>query len=73
MREILFLVPEVKILTKRSPISDGRVDRRKLDKGPTCHPTKTRYRTHSRTGKNVGCGVSRVEGSTLKEKILFKL
>ena len=36
----LFLVPEVKILTKRSPISDGRGDRRKFDKGPSRHPAK---------------------------------
>ena len=35
-----FLVPEVKILSKRSPISDGRGDRRKFDKGPSCHPAK---------------------------------
>jgi len=35
-----FLVPEVKILTKRSPISDGRGDRRKFDTGPLCHPAK---------------------------------
>jgi hypothetical protein len=34
----IFLVPEVKILTKRSPISDGRGDRRKFDTGlPTKH------------------------------------
>ena len=30
----LFLVPEVEILTKRSPNSDGRGDRRKFDAGP---------------------------------------
>ena len=35
----LFLVPEVKILIKRSPISDGIGDRRKFDKGPR-HPAK---------------------------------
>jgi hypothetical protein len=35
----LFLVSEVEILTKRSPISDGRGDRRKFDMGPPCHPT----------------------------------
>jgi len=34
---------------------------------------QTRPRTHSRTGKNVGSGVSRVEGSTLKETNLIKL
>jgi transposase len=34
---------------------------------------KTRSRTRSRAGKNVGSGVSRVEGSTLKETSLFKL
>jgi len=36
----LFLVPEVEILTKRSPISDGRGDRRKFDMGPSRHPAK---------------------------------
>ena len=36
----LFLVPEVKILTKRSLILDGRGDRRKFDMGPLRHPTK---------------------------------
>jgi len=36
----LFLVPEVEILIKRSPISDGRGDRRKFNKGPSSHPTK---------------------------------
>ena len=36
----LFLVPEVKILTKSSPISEGRRDRRKFDKGPSRHPAK---------------------------------
>jgi hypothetical protein len=36
----LFLVPEVKILTKRSPISEGRGDRRKFDTGPLRHPAK---------------------------------
>jgi len=34
----LFLVPEVEILTKRLPISDGRGDRRKFDTGPSCDP-----------------------------------
>ena len=36
----IFLVPEVKILTESSPISDGRGDRRKFDKGPSRHPAK---------------------------------
>jgi len=36
----LFLVLEVEILTKRSPISEGRGDRRKLDTGPSRHPAK---------------------------------
>jgi len=36
----LFLIPEVKILTKRSPISDGRGDRRKFDTRPSRHPAK---------------------------------
>jgi len=30
----------VEILTKRSPISDGRGDRRKFDTGPSRHPGK---------------------------------
>jgi len=36
----LSLGPAVKILTKRSPISDGRGDRRKFDTGPSRHPAK---------------------------------
>jgi len=36
----LFLVPEFEILTKRSPISDSRGDRRKFYVGPSRHPTK---------------------------------
>ena len=36
----LFLVPEVKILTEWSPISDGRGDRRKFDRGPSRHSAK---------------------------------
>ena len=36
----LFLVPEVKILTERSPISHGGGDRRKFDKGPSRHRAK---------------------------------
>ena len=36
----LFLVPEVEILTKRPPISDGRRGRRKFDTGPLRCPTK---------------------------------
>ena len=35
-----FLVPEIEILTKRSPISDGRGDGRKFDTGPSRHPAK---------------------------------
>jgi len=33
-------VPEVDILTKRLPLSDGRGDRRKFNTGPLCHPAK---------------------------------
>ena len=40
MINTLFLVPEVKILAKMSPISDGRGDRRKFGKGPSLHPAK---------------------------------
>jgi len=36
----LFLVPEFEILNKRSPISDGRGDRRKFDTEPLRHPAK---------------------------------
>jgi len=36
----LFLGPEVEILTKRSPISDGRGDRKKFDTRPSRHPAK---------------------------------
>jgi len=36
----LSLVPEVEILTKRSPISDGRGGRRKSDMGPSHRPAK---------------------------------
>jgi len=64
----LFLGPEVEILTKRSPISDGRGDK-KIRHGTFAPSLKTR----SRTAKNVGSGVSRVEGSTMKETILIKL
>ena len=69
----LFLVPEVKILNKRSPISDGRGDRRKFDKGPSRHPAKHVPGRVPGLEKNVGRGVSRVEGSTLKETSLIKL
>ena len=36
----LFPVPEVEILTKRSPISNGRGDIRKFGTGPSRHPVK---------------------------------
>ena len=36
----LFFVPEVEILTKRSPISDGRGDKNKFDTGPSRRPAK---------------------------------
>ena len=36
----LFLVPEVEILTKRSPISDGRGDKRNFVTGPLRRPAK---------------------------------
>ena len=36
----LFLIPEVEILTKRSPISDGRGDRRKFAMGSYLYPAK---------------------------------
>jgi len=36
----LFLVPEEEILTKRSPVTDGRGDGRKFDTGPSRRPAK---------------------------------
>jgi len=69
----LFLVPEVEILTKRSPISDGRGDRRTIDMVPSRHPTKHVPGRIPELEKNVGSGVSRVKGSTLKETSLIKL
>ena len=64
---------EVKILTKRSPISDCRGDRRKFNKGPSRHPTKHIAGRVPELEKKIGHGVSRVEGSTLKETSLIKL
>jgi hypothetical protein len=37
---LLFLVPGVKILPERSPISDDRRDRRKFATGPACCPAE---------------------------------
>jgi len=37
----LSLVSEVEILTKRTPISDGRGDKRKFDTGPSRHTANT--------------------------------
>jgi len=36
----IFLVPDVEILTKRSPISDGGAYSRKFDTGPSRQPVK---------------------------------
>ena len=36
----LFPVPKVEVHTKRSPISDGRGDKRKFATGPSRHPAK---------------------------------
>ena len=69
----LFLVPGVKIFTKRSPILDGRGDRRKFDTGPSRHPAKHVPGRIPELEKNTGSGVSRVEGSTAKETNLIKL
>jgi len=63
----LFLVSEVEILMKRWRISDGRGDRRKFDTGPSRHPAKHVPGRVPEPGKNVWSGVSRGEGSTLKE------
>ena len=62
----LFRVSEEEILTKRSPISDGRGDRRKFDTGPSRCPAKHDPGRVPGMEKNVGRGVSRVEWSTLK-------
>jgi hypothetical protein len=69
----LFLGPEVEILIKRLPISDGRGNRRKFDTGPSRHPAKHVPGRVPELEKNVGSGVSRVEGSTLTETILIEL
>ena len=69
----LFHVPEVEILTKRSPISDSRGDRRKFDMGPSCCPAKHIPGCVLEMEKNVGSDVSRVEGSTSKVTRLIKL
>ena len=69
----LFLFSEVEIRTKTSTLSDGRCDRRKFDTGPSRHPAKHVPGRVPELEKNVGSGVSRVEGSTLKEKSLIKL
>ena len=69
----IFIVPEVEILTKMSPISDGRGDRRKFDTGPSHHPAKHVPGRVPEMGKKVGSGVSRVEGGNLKETIFIKL
>jgi hypothetical protein len=36
----LFPVPKVEVHPKRSPISDGRGDKRKFATGPSRHPAK---------------------------------
>jgi hypothetical protein len=64
-----FLVPEVDILNKRSPISDSRGDRRKFETEPSCHPAKHVPARVPELEKKVGSGLSRAEGSTLKETI----
>ena len=49
-----FLVPEVEILTKRSPISDGRGDRRTFDTVPSRHPAKRVSGRVRELGKTLG-------------------
>jgi len=63
----------MEIFTKRSPISDGRGDRRKFDTAPSRRPAKHVPGRIPETEKNVGSGVSRVEGSTLKVTSLIEL
>jgi hypothetical protein len=68
----LFLVLEVEILTKSSPISEGRFHRRKFIKD-LCPISQNTFQDVFQIWKNVGSSVSRVEGSTLEETGLIKL
>ena len=58
----LLLVPEVEILTKRSPISDGRGDRRKLDTGPSRRPAKKFQNWKKRCERCIESGGEYFEG-----------
>ena len=58
----LFLVPEVKILTKRSLISDGRGDRRKFDTGPSRRPAKHVQGRVPEMEKTLGAGYQEWRG-----------
>jgi hypothetical protein len=69
----LFPVPKVEVHPKRSPISEGRGDKRKFATGPSRHPAKHVPGRVPELEKNVESGVSRVEGITLKETSLIKL
>ena len=69
----LLLVPEVKFLTKRSPISDGREDRRKFDKRPSRHPAKHVPGRVPELEKKLGAVYQEWWGSTLKETSLILL
>jgi len=68
-----FLFPKWKSSPKRSPISDGRGDRRNLNAGPSRCPAKHVPGRVPEMGKKVGSGVLGVEGSTLKATSLVKL
>ena len=65
----------MEILTKSSPISDGRRDRRTFDTGPSRRPAKHVPGRVAEMEKNVLSGVSRVGvgGSTLQVTSLIKL
>jgi hypothetical protein len=63
-----FFVPKVEIHSERSPILDGRKDRRKFTMGPMCYPAK-RVPELAKTLESIQI----VEGSTLKESCLIKL
>jgi hypothetical protein len=66
-------VPKVDVHPKRSPISDGRGDKRKFATEPSRHPAKHVPGRVPELEKKTGSGVSTVEGSTLKETSLLKL
>ena len=69
----LALTSPLYLIIRLIPISASKGDRRKYDKGPSRLPAKHVPGRVPELEKNVGRGVSRVEGSTLKETSLIKL